>query len=125
MYKKAIHLHNDGASADEVRRMIASLTTDNEGVHSWDSFVVSENTIPDMSVNVSGGRAYIKGTEDTFQGTYFCESTSEINIVISAADISNARKDIIVVKIEDTKYTGSTDGWSIVVVNGTPSRDTS
>lgn len=117
-----LHLQNAGADADEVRRFIAAVVGDSDGVYLPGDLAVSEKSgTPDMSVDVAAGRVYVKGTEATFQGTYFAENDAVFNVAISAADAVNARKDLIVVRIQDAVYSGSTDDITIEVVTGTPS----
>ena len=106
--------------AEDVRRMFAAITKDDEGVVSSSDMAVSEKGTPDMSIDVSAGRAWIKGTESTFQGTYFVESRSTENLAVAAADASNPRIDLVVAKVEDSVESGATDAWSLAVVTGAP-----
>lgn len=119
---KVVHLQNAGANALEVRRMIAALTADAEGVVGSGDLAVSEKSgTPDMSVDVAIGRWFVKGTETTFQGTYFLENDAVKNITIAAADASNPRKDLIVALIEDAADgAGPGNLGDIQVVTGTP-----
>jgi len=104
-----------------VRRWQKSVTRDAEGVLSSTDLLVSEKSgTPDMSVDVAGGACMVLGTEATYQGTYFMENRSTTNLVISAADATNARWDLVVAKVEDSDYSGATDAWSLAVVTGTP-----
>jgi len=118
--RKAVHLHNAGANADEVRRMISALVKDSEGVYEWGDLKVSQKDVPNMSVDVSGGRIFITGTEDSVQGTYFCESTSITNITVPAASPSQPRKDLIIARIRDSRYSGGEDTWGIELITGVP-----
>jgi len=106
--------------AEDVRRMFAALTKDDEGVVAASDMAVAEKGTPDMSVDISAGRAWIKGTESTFQGTYFVESRAAENVAVTAADATNPRIDLVVAKVEDSVESGAVDAWSLVVVAGTP-----
>lgn len=107
--------------AEDLRRLMAVLATDAEGVVEPGGLEVTEKSgTPDMSVDVAAGRAWIKGDEDSFQGTYFVENESTTNLAISAADATNDRIDLVVAKVEDSDYSGATDAWSLAVVTGTP-----
>lgn len=83
-------------------------------------FAVTEKGTPDMSVNVAAGKAFIDGSENAAQGGYFVSADTVTNIVISNGDGSNDRIDIIVAQVEDAEYSGSTNAWSLAVVEGTP-----
>lgn len=85
------------------------------------ALAVTQNGVPNMSVNVASGQAYIPGTEGTKQATYVVVNDASKNITISAADGSNPRIDLIVAKVQDSLYSGATNTWSLVTVTGTPS----
>jgi hypothetical protein len=72
-----------------------------------------------MSVDVAAGRAVLVGTHFSFQGTYGVDARSTTNLVVSAAHGTLDRKDLVVAKVEDQAYTGSTSAWSLAVVDGT------
>lgn len=122
----AIYLQAESHPAEDVRRWQRAATNAGEGVlrradSVAGSLQVSEKSgTPDMSVDVAEGSALILGTEATYQGTYFCENRGTENLVISAADATNERHDLIVAKVEDSDYSGATDAWSLAVVTGTP-----
>jgi hypothetical protein len=116
-----IFLQAGSHPAEDVRRFIATITGDAEGVIGSGDLLISEKAgTPDMSVDSAIGRPVVKGTEATFQGTYFCESRSVENLTISASDPTNDRWDLVVAKVEDSDYSGATDAWSLAVVTGTP-----
>lgn len=116
-----IFLQASSHPAEDVRRFIAAATRDREGIlTSTDLAVTEKSGTPDMSVDVAGGRAFILGDEATYQGTYFVENRGTTNVSITAADGTNARKDLIVARVKDTAYSGATDAWELSVVTGTP-----
>ena len=110
--------------AEDVRRFhrsVATLLGGTEGVvEAGDLEVTEKSGTPDMSVDVAGGAAWIRGDEATYQGTYFVENRGTTNLTISAADPTNPRIDLVVAKVEDSAYSGATDAWSLAVVTGTP-----
>ena len=121
----SIFIQGGSHPAEDVRRMFSALlggaTTGANGVCESGDLAVSEKSgTPDMSVDVAEGACWIAGDEATYQGSYFCENRGVTNLSISAADATNARKDLIVAKVEDSAYSGATDAWSLAVVTGTP-----
>jgi len=105
--------------------MFSALTggapTGAHGIFEGGDLLVSEKSgTPDMSVDVAEGACMIAGDEATYQGSYFAENRGVTNLAISAADATNARKDLVVAKVEDSDYSGATDAWSLAVVTGTP-----
>jgi hypothetical protein len=117
----AIFLQAGSHPAEDVRRFIASITNDSQGIVTAGSLVVTEKSgTPNMSVDVAGGRCFIKGTQATYQGTYFCEARGSENLTVSAQHATNNRIDRIVAKVEDAAYSGATNAWSLAVVTGTP-----
>ncbi len=82
---------------------------------------VTQHGTPNMSVDIAAGMCNIRGTEATLQGVYAgCTNSASLTLTISAADATNARKDLVVAKVRDSEYSGSSDDFSIVVVTGTP-----
>lgn len=117
----AIYLQAGSHPAEDVRRFIAALLGDVEGILlSTDLAVTEKSGTPDMSVDVAGGRCFILGDEATYQGTYFCENRGVTNLVIAASDPTNERHDLIVAQVEDSDYSGATDAWKLAVITGTP-----
>lgn len=129
---QALHFTNDGATAAEFREVHQHLWTRHRAgvlrtglTTADDSLLVTEKSgTPDMSVDVASGAAAVLGTEATAQGVYLAEAPTTTNVSISAADPTNARKDVIVVRIKDQDYTSgspSTNTTTIEAVAGTPS----
>jgi len=114
-------IQTGGESAELFRRYTAALVPPGGGgVLDAGDLKVAENGTPNLSVNVAAGRILIPGTESSFQGTYFAENRSTLNVAIAAADATNPRKDLVVAKVQDAAYSGVTNAWSLVVVTGTP-----
>lgn len=83
-------------------------------------FAVIQNGSPNMSVNVGSGHALVPGSQANTQGVYSCMNDATVNKTIAASDPSLPRIDIVVLKVEDSVFSGGTDAWSIAVVTGTP-----
>ena len=120
--REAVHLQNDGADADEVRRWMAAVAQHAEGIipTAFDSLKVVQKGTPDMSVDVGAGACIIQGDENAFQGSYFCENDATVNLTVAAADPTDPRKDLVVAQIEDAFYSGAINAWKLAVVTGTP-----
>ena len=124
-----IFIQSGGETAERARRALTALTS---GGHRDNTFqrggivlpgdlAVTENGTPNMSVNVATGQVFIPGSEGTYQGVYSIENRGTLNVAIAAADPTNARKDLIVAKVQDAAYSGGVNAASIVAVTGTPS----
>lgn len=81
---------------------------------------VTENATPNMSVNVALGHGWVDGTENANQGTYHIYNDATVNLVIAAADATNPRKDLVVLRVQDAQYSGATNAASLAVITGTP-----
>src|SRR6266545_2105403 len=113
-------IQSGGETAELARRYLQGAALDAAGVLGSGELKVTENGTPNLSVNVAAGRAALLGTESAFQGAYFCDNRSTLNVAIAAADPTNPRKDLVVAKVQDAAYSGVTNAWSLVVVTGTP-----
>lgn len=82
--------------------------------------VVQRGAGANMSVDVGGGTCFVKGTSNTYQGTYQCTNDGTVNVVLAAADLSLARKDLIIARVNDAVYAGALNNWTLEVVQGTP-----
>lgn len=83
------------------------------------AYAVTQNGSPNMSVNVATGVAWVPGSEVPKQAVYNCFSDTIVNKTIAASDPSLPRIDIVVLKVQDSFYSGGTNSWSIAVVTGT------
>lgn len=87
------------------------------------SLLVAQHGTPNMSVDVTAGSAVVKGTEASTQGCYLVEAPTLTTVTISAADPTNPRIDLVVVRIRDQDYASgspSTNTATIEAVTGTP-----
>lgn len=89
-------------------------------VGSGDLAVTEKSGTPNMSVDVAAGTAFIRGTQGADQGVYIGTNDAVVNVVIAAADATNARKDLIVAKVRDAAYSGASDDLQLTVIQGTP-----
>lgn len=92
------------------------------GVVDYGDLLVSQQGTPAMGVTVATGRALIKGTQTSTQGTYIAYNDAPTNVSIASADPTNPRIDLIVVTVQDAYYGGTVNNQVIFqAVTGTPS----
>jgi hypothetical protein len=121
--KTPIFLENDTTTqnADELRLERYHMTGGISGVVGTTSYAVSERGAgANMSVDVASGGAVIVGTEDSLQGSYFVTNDATVNLAVTAADATNPRKDLVVLYVRDSFYSGANNDAQLVVVAGTP-----
>jgi len=121
--KTPIYLENDTTTqnSDELRLERSYLMTQRQGIMSSGSFAVTQRAAgANMSVDVAGGSATIAGTQNTLQGMYSIINDAAVNLVVTAADATNARKDLVILRIRDSFYSGADDDAQLLVVAGTP-----
>src|SRR5881394_806316 len=113
--------------AHDVRRMVMSMFAGRGGVvprtATFTDLKVSQRGAgANMSVDVAEGSFLVTGTESTYQGLYHCANQGVQNVIITAANVTNARRDMIVARIKDTEYgVAVTDAFSLEAIAGTPS----
>lgn len=90
------------------------------GVSFLTDFVVTQNGTPNMSVNVAAGAAFVRGTEALAQGVYAGFNDATVNLSIAAADPTNPRRDLVVLRVRDAFYSGASTDISLAVITGTP-----
>ncbi len=115
-----IFLQAGSHSAEQVRRALTGMLGGRPGVVQPLDLFVSQNGTPNMSVDVGTGQVAVLGSEATYQGLYLVENRSTLNLAIAAADSTNPRRDLVIVRVRDSAYSGATDAVSIEVVTGTP-----
>lgn len=124
---RAAHLTNSGQTAIEFRQQQRYWVGQRAGVFRTASTslkVTEKSGTPNMSVDVAAGACAVKGTEGGNTGSvYFVEAQSSTNVVISASDPTNGRRDLIVARIKDQDFASgspSTNTATIEVITGTP-----
>lgn len=90
------------------------------GVVGGGDFAVTQNGTPDMTVIVAAGSGFVRGTEALAQGVYASFNDAPVSLAVSAADPTNARKDLVVLKARDAFYSGASTDMSLAIVTGTP-----
>ena len=74
-----------------------------------------------MEVVVAPGQGWVQGDQVDRQGVYHVASDSAVTVPVSAADPTDDRIDLVVARVYDEQYSGTTSEWHIEVVEGTPS----
>lgn len=93
----------------------------NGGVaRSYDLSVVQRGAGANMSVDIGRGGCLVGGTVSADQGEYFVYNDATVNVVISAANVTNPRIDVIGVRVQDQEHGDGSDSATIAVVTGTP-----
>jgi hypothetical protein len=116
----AVFLQAGSHPAEDVRRAFdVFIGAGSAGYVTAGDLLVAESDTPDMGVQIAGGRALIQGTESAYAGVYMVENRGVATVVITAADVSNPRIDLVCATVEDSAYSGATDAWSISVTAGT------
>lgn len=114
---------NDGCiTAQGDRQVLASLVC-GEGVvpNHGDSLEVTADTPASMDVIVGSGNAFIEGTQVAWQGMYQASNDADVTLTIGAADPTDDRIDLVVVRVYDATYGDPDQPWALEVVAGTPS----
>ena len=95
-------------------------TDGGHGVVGAADFAVTANGTPNMSVNVGVGSAFVRNGQTTRRETYHVFNDGTVNLAIAAADATNPRRDLIVVQVRDSNFSGANDDARLFVVQGTP-----
>ena len=90
------------------------------GILSSADLEVTQNGTPNMSVNVASGWAAIVGTTQANMGTYLAYNDATQNLVITTANGSNPRIDLICMTVSDAFYSGVLNQVAFQVIAGTP-----
>lgn len=114
-------LQNGTHPADNDRLTTTGVIWKSQGVADYGSMRVSQLATPGMSIQVAAGHALINGTEAANQGLYIAYNDAAAQVAIATADPSQARIDRIVVKVQDSYYSGASNQVVFASVTGTPS----
>ena len=112
-------MQNNSHPADRHRQWMRYVHGNRGGVVSG-TLTVAQNGTPNMSVNVADGICWVPGSENSFQGHYVVENQGTLNVLIAAADPTNPRRDLIIVRVRDAIYSGAGNVATIEAVTGTP-----
>ncbi len=108
-------------SGQQFRALVGAMATYPGVMLAGDLRVAQRAAGANLSVDVAAGTVFIQGGSIAYQGSYFCQSTSSINMALSAADPTNPRVDLIVAQLYDKQSDGGTQySWTPLVVTGTP-----
>ncbi len=115
-----IFIQSGSHPAEDWRRAMSAMFGHRAGIVQSGDLAVTQQSTPNMSVQVATGMLVLTGTENTYQGVYVCENRGAETVTIAAADPTNGRRDLIVARIRDAAYSGATNSFSIEAVTGTP-----
>jgi hypothetical protein len=90
------------------------------GILNANDLLVTQNGTPNMSVNVALGWASIVGDFTTNMGTYIAYNDGAQNLIITTANGSNPRIDLICMTVSDSYYSGALNQVAFQVIAGTP-----
>jgi len=118
-----IWLQNRQYSARLDRNLVDIFFT--EGTVEETAYLVVERDIgANNSVDIHPGRAIITGDDEADQGKYLVRNADFINVALSAAPVSDARIDLVVLQVNDSVAGSSrtpADEAELAVVEGTAS----
>ncbi len=121
LVSRPLYLQNDGPSAEQHRDHLTTAYGRRPGVMYEDDLAVSQRGAgANMSVDVADGHALVKGGESTYQGLYLCYNQGVENVAIATSDPTNARKDLVCLRVRDSAESGASDDATFFVVEGTP-----
>jgi hypothetical protein len=72
-----------------------------------------------LGVSIAAGGAFVLGTSTSTQGMYTVYNDGAVTLTLGTAPASNTRIDLIVLRINDAAYAGSTNSVTLEVVAGT------
>lgn len=106
-------------SARLTRNIVSFIGT--EGIIGTTDFAVNERVAaPAMQVEVSPGRAVVDGDDIANQRAYFAVSEETVELPVPAADPTNPRIDLVVLRVLDSDAGVVGDEAQIELVEGTP-----
>lgn len=88
--------------------------------HHGGKFAVSQTASPSMAVLVKSGIAVIPNSQSTAGGTYFVTNDADVTLAVAASHATLGRKDLVVINVRDTAYSGGSNDVQLQVVTGTP-----
>lgn len=106
------------ASAD---RYLAQQQALQPGVVNSGDYQVAQRAVgANMSVDIAAGGAWVAGTSVVRQGLYHQVNDGTVNQAVVPADATNPRVDQVILAVNDSTVTGSSDTPTLTVVAGTP-----
>jgi len=114
-----IWLQNGVYSARLDRNLIDLFFTEGVLAPGAGDYEVTENSPASNSVLIGAGRAVITGDDEADQGKYLVKSTGTLTLSLSAAPVSDARIDLIYLRVNDPTAGGPAgDNGTIEVLEG-------
>lgn len=113
-------LQNGTHPAENDRLTVTNSLYSAGGVADYGSMRVSQLATPGMAVQMAVGHAIIPGTQVSNQGYYIAYNDASASVAIATADPALPRKDRIVIKVQDSYYSGAANLVSFASVTGTP-----
>ncbi len=72
-----------------------------------------------LTLNIAAGRAFVKGSERSTQGSYFVYNDTTRQVTCATAHATLPRIDRIVLRCYDSDTTAASSRWEVAVVSGT------
>jgi hypothetical protein len=91
-----------------------------QGALGASDFKVVAQATPNMTVAVGGGQAFVNQAA-AIGGAYAVTNDAPVNVTITAAHASLPRRDLVILRVEDSFYTGAVNQGSLQVITGTAS----
>lgn len=113
-------LQNGSHPAENDRLSMQSIIA-TTGTIGTTSLAVTQASTPGMAVQMAAGWGAIVGNFTTNMGVYQFYNDAATQVSVTAADATNPRIDRVVVTVNDSYYSGSTNNVTFTVVAGTPS----
>lgn len=110
----------NGSHPAENDRLTSQAIFATTGIVRSTDLAVTANSPVGMSVRVAAGWAAIVGTTQANMGTYVAYNDAQATLTVTTADPTNPRIDRVVVVVNDSYYTGSTNNVEFQVLAGTP-----
>lgn len=88
------------------------------GVVRLGDLAVTQDGTPGMRVLVGAGSAFVAGSSNAEQGSYAVRNDAALTVNLAASDATQRRNDIVVARITDADYSGSTRTFTIEIVQG-------
>ena len=117
-----IWLQNGVYSARLDRNLIDLFFTEGVLAPGAGDFEVTQTSPVSNSVNIAAGRAIVTGDDEADQGKYLVKSTGVLSLALNAAPVSDARIDLVYLRVNDSTAGGPAgDNGTVEFVEGTAS----
>jgi len=110
----------NGSHPAENDRLTAQALWATTGIVNSTSLLVTANSPAGMSVLVASGWCVIIGDYQPNMGVYTVYNDASETLVVSTADPTNPRIDLVCATVQDSYYTGVDDDVIFQIITGTP-----